>query len=260
MYRPRFLALAMVALTVSSANAQSNVLAEYYGLGVHAYFSHDLVQAYDRLTKAIDNGLNDPRAYYYRGLTSIASGREYEAESDFRSGAELEARGNFGPSIGQALTRIQGVSRLQIEEMRLQARLDYAIAAKARSESRYGDIQAAEGDVLRQRPVPPAPPAPPAPPGPVPPPPIPSAVANPFADDAAVPAPPTVESADALEGTMTDPFADDAAAPAAPGVAAPDAGDDPFGGSAPAPADDPFGGSAPAPAADPFGGSDPFGN
>jgi len=241
----------MIALTVSSANAQSNVLAEYYGLGVHAYFSHDLIQAYDRLTKAIDNGLNDPRAYYYRGLTSIASGREYEAESDFRTGAELEARGNFGPSIGQALTRIQGLHRLQIEEMRLQARLDYAIAAKARSESRYGDIQAAEGDVLRERPVPRVP---------VSPPPIPSAAANPFADDAAVPAPPKVESADALEGTMTDPFADDAAAPAAPGVAAPDAGEDPFGGSAPASAEDPFGGAAPAPAEDPFGGSDPFGN
>lgn len=253
MYRPRFLALAMVALTVSSVNAQTNVLAEYYGLGVHAYFSHDLIQAYDRLTKAIDNGLNDPRAYYFRGLTSIASGREYEAEADFRTGAELEARGNFGPSIGQALTRIQGGHRMQIEEMRLQARLDYAIAAKARSESRYGDIQAAEGEVLRERPVPRTT----VPPVPVPP--APSAVANPFADDAAVPAPPTVESADALEGTMTDPFADDAA-PAAPGGSAPAAGDDPFGGSAPAPADDPFGGAAPAPADDPFGGSDPFGN
>jgi len=252
MYRLRFLALALVAMTYSSANAQSNVLAEYYGLGVHAYFNHDLNQAYDRLTKAIDNGLNDPRAYYFRGLTSVASGREYEAESDYRTGAELEARGNFGPSIGQSLTRIQGSHRLAIEEMRLQARLDFAATAKARSDARYGDIEASDSEVLRERPAPRQPVAPP--------PATPPAAENPFANDSPA-GEPKVESKDALEGTMTDPFADDAA-PTAPGDApAPAAGDDPFGGSAaPAPADDPFGGAAPAGEADPFGAADPFGN
>jgi hypothetical protein len=258
MYRLCFIAMTLVSLSVSSASAQSNVLAEYYGRGVHAYFNHDLINAYDYFTKAIDNGINDPRAYYFRGLTSVASGREYEAESDYRAGADLEAKGAFGPAISQALTRIQGSHRMAIEDMRLQARLDYAAAAKARSDARYGDIQAAESDVLRDRPAPRPPVAPPAVP-------VAPAAENPFANDAAT-GQPKVESKDALEGTMTDPFADDAA-PASPAGDAPAAapGDDPFGGSDAAPADDPFGGSpatgdAPASGDDPFGGSDPFGN
>lgn len=254
MYRLRLFAFALVALTVSTAKAQSNVLAEYYGLGVHAYFSNDLTQAYDRFTKAIDNGINDPRAYYFRGLTSVASGREYEAESDYRVGAELEARGIFGPAIGQALTRIQGHQRWAIEEMRLQARLDHAAAARTRSESRYGDIQAAEAEVLRERPTPRPRAIPPV--APVPPTPVPPIADSPFTKEAPA-GQPRVDAADALEGTMTDPFVDDAA-PTAPGSSVPAGADDPFGGSAPD-ASDPFGGSAPSDS-DPFGGSDPFGN
>ncbi len=106
----------------ASAQAQMSVLNEYYGRGVHAYNGGDLIKAYDFLSKAIDGGMKDPRAYYYRGLTSIASGREYEADADFQLGAELEAKGAFGPSIGMALSRIQGATRLKLEDARREAR------------------------------------------------------------------------------------------------------------------------------------------
>ena len=235
MYRLCVLAFSAVCLTVTSVQAQGNVLAEFYGRGVHAYSNHDLIPAYDFLTKAIDNGIEDPRAYYFRGLTSIASGREYESESDFRTGAELEARGNFGPSIGQALTRIQGSQRALIEHARLQARLDHAIMLKAKSDTRYGDIESTEGDALGETPVPRSRPLPPTPP---------RENVDTMIDDSPV-GKAEVESKDVLEGTDVDPFADDAV-PVAPGADTPAAAD-PFGGDAPA-GNDPFG------ADDPFGG------
>ncbi|MGV3483683.1 MAG: hypothetical protein ACO1RT_04625 [Planctomycetaceae bacterium] len=252
MFRVALFGLAFVALIASSANAQNAVLAEMYGRGVHAYYSGDYATAYDFLTKAIDGGINDPRAYYFRGLTAVATGREADAESDYRAGAKLEAAGAFA-SVGPSLTRIQGSSRMTIENIRQQARLEYQKSAAGRARARYGEMQAAEQRVLRERPVP-ATPATPPPARPVPPAAaaaVPADAPNPFADGAAGEA--TVDSADALEGTMTDPFADDAA-PAMPGAAEPAASEDPFGGSAAPAAGDPFGGNA-APAADP----DPFG-
>lgn len=241
MTRVVVLALALVFAAGSSAHAQYSVLAEFYGRGVHAYNSGDYLTAYDYLSKAIDGGFQDPRAYYFRGLTSVASGREYEAEADYRAGADIEAKGGFGPSIGQALTRIQGSHRLQIESMRQQARLDFQSTAAARSRARYQELMPADAGQAR-----PAAPAVPRVTQPVAPPAAPPVAENPFNDAPA--GAPVVDAPDALEGTEVDPFADDAA-PAAPGAATE------------APADDPFGAPSAAPAAgdDPFG-ADPFGN
>ena len=263
MLRLMLLALVVVVAFERTAQAQNTILAQLYGQGVHAYYSGDSLKAYDLLSKSIDGGIKDPRAYYFRGLTAVSSGREYEAEADYRAGAELEAKGNFGPSVGQALARIQGSHRMAIESMRQQAQLEFQASASARSKARYQDMDAAGANVLRERPVP-APPI--AQPGRRPAPPAaPPAAGNPFAQDNAT-GEAKVESKDVLADTMKDPFADDAAP--AMGGEAPAAGTDPFDGGAPA-ADagmDPFG-SAPAeaPAAagsDPFGAdpSDPFGN
>ncbi len=234
----------------ASAQAQMSVLNEYYGRGVHAYNGGDLIKAYDFLSKAIDGGIKDPRAYYYRGLTSIASGREYEADADFQLGAELEAKGAFGPSIGMALSRIQGATRLKLEDARREARLAFQTTARARSQARYGEIEAASGEVLREPPRPRAAATQPAPPA------IPPAAEAPFAADAPA-GEPKVEAKDALEGTMTDPFADDAAPAAGAAAAAPAAGADPFNAPAADAGADPFGAPAgDAPAAD--AGADPF--
>ena len=238
---------------ISIAVAQDSVLTELYGEGVHAYHAHDLTRAYDLFTRAIDGGLNDPRAYYFRGLTASSTGRSHEAEEDFRAGAAIEARGGAGGSVGRALTRVQGSTRMMIEKARTEGRLSVQAEMAADADRRYSGQQAVEPEVFR---APPTPRPRPAMPG-VQPLPIPTAgSASPFDNDSAA-GEAKVQSQDALG----DPFADDGAPAPAPAGDVPAADPtDPFGGSAPA-ANDPFatppaGG---APAADPFGG-DPFGS
>jgi len=230
------------------AIAQESVLTELYGEGVHAYHSHDLIRAYDLFTRAIDGGLNDPRAYYFRGLTAIESGRSYEAEEDFRAGAAIEARNGTGASVGRALTRVQGTSRMMIEKARTEGRLSAQAEMAADAERRYSGQRAVEAEVLQ---APPTPRPRPVMPG-VQPLPVPVAGApSPFDNDSAA-GQPKVQSADALEDAMVDPFADDGAP--APGTAP--AGDAPAMDAADPFAAPPAGG---APAADPFG-ADPFGS
>lgn len=244
--------LGMLAMaSPSRAEAQSAVLSEIYGRGVHAYHSGQYQQATQWLSMAIDNGYQDPRAYYFRGLVAAASGRGYEAESDFKMGADLEAKGTFGDLVGRSLSRVQGSTRLQLEQIRDQARLQALAVGQARSSVRYGELG------VDPTPVPKAPArvqpmAGGAKPG-VMPPSVPSNE-NPFADDMGQD--PTVESMDAFKGAM-----ENAAEPEMAGGNEPVGGDSsPFGGDS-APASDPFGGGSPAndPFGAPAGGADPFG-
>ena len=275
------------------AVAQSPVLVEIYGRGVHAYHAGRLNEATALLTQAIDNRLQDPRAYYFRGLAAMSQGLTTEAEEDFRAGGRLEATGRFGDSIGRALTRVQGGARLRLEAIRDETRLAALAAANAASDQRYREFPGATAGPIPPAPAAPAPAAPsgsadvPGAPAPVAP--APAAVPPPAAAPMLPPQPPTAPLED-------DPFADDLSEPmidaanalegadgplpgdAAPAAPAPAAAANPFGGDAPAdpfgapapaagsdpfgapPANDPFG--APAGAADPFGamGDDPFGN
>ena len=209
----RAVALAAVVATTSlvtphQAEAQNAVLAEMYGRGVHAYYSGNHMDAYNLLSMAINNGSQDPRAYYFRGIVAEAQGRAYEAESDWRRGAELEAAGGQNPTVGRSLARFQGSSRLKLEQIRQQARLDALAMAAARSQARYGEINAAQPAPTLTQPSP----SMTAPPSSVTPPPAPD-MGNPFAGDRGDVAAgePKVESDDALEGVM-DPLAGDAAA------------------------------------------------
>jgi hypothetical protein len=243
-----FAALAWCLISSGSASAQNAILAEMYGRGVHAYYAGFHDEATQYLSMAIDNGIQDPRAHYFRGIVAYSEGRIQEAEADWQLGAEMEASGRTNHAVGRSLARFQGPGRLRLEEIRQQARLTALAQAMERSKQRYGELGV-------QEPGAPAPPvaeapaaAPPAPA--VTPPPIPPDTENPFADDLAE-GQPNVAADDALEGAMNDPFADEAS-PAAP--AAPAAGSDPFGGDAGGA--DPFGGGG----NDPFGGSDAGGN
>ncbi|QDT01912.1 hypothetical protein K227x_02810 [Rubripirellula lacrimiformis] len=225
----------------SSAQGQSAVLSEFYGQGVHAYYAGRTTEAYDLLSLAINNGIDDPRAYYFRGIVAHNSGRPYEAESDWQLGADLEASGKGSRYIGRSLSRYQGAGRLKLEEIRQKSKLQYLAESAARSRQRYGEIGAAPGVTS------PAPAATQPRAGVTPPPAPPIADSDPFADDLGTP---KVENEDALADAMNDPMIDSGA---------PAAGDSPAG----APASDPFstGGDS---GADPFGGggamdSDPFG-
>jgi hypothetical protein len=237
----------------SVAVAQESVLTELYGEGVHAYYARDIVRAYDLLTRAIDGGLNDPRAYYFRGLAAMDSGRSAEAEEDFSAGAAIEARNGAGGSVGRALTRVQGSARMMIEKARIEGRLSAQSEMAADAQRRYSGQPAVEAEVLRAPPIPRPRPAMPG----VEPLPVPAAGApSPFDNDSAA-GEPTVQSKDALEDTMVDPFADDGAPAAAPADGDAPAADpaSPFGDAAPA-TDDPF---ATPPAAGAPAADDPFG-
>lgn len=239
-----------------SASATDPVLMETYGRGVHAYFAGRYDEAYELLTLAIHNDIQDPRAYYFRGIIAAATGRPAEAESDWQIGADLEATRRPVADIGRSLTRIQGSTRLKLERVRQAARMQAATAAAARSQARYGEIRQAEGRVLKAPPI--AVDAPPVPPS--------AAEDNPFRDDLAG-AEPEVQSDDALKGTIEKAEAETQAqsnAADVPGDGGGGSEPDPFGGSPPS--DDPFGGGGDDPfggsgdAGDPFGGDDPFGN
>lgn len=236
-----------MSLMVNQASAQSPVLAEMYGRGVHRYFAGDYDSAYRLLSMAIDNGSQDPRTYYFRGLVAWNTGRPEEAREDWQTGAQLESQGEYGLVIGRSLARIQGSERLELEEIRQMARLKAQEMAQARAQARYQQTQDAEQQVLRQPGTGVVPPAPPAA--------APTVVpdANPFAgDEAAAAGEPEVQA----EQAFSDPLQENATA--APGAApAPQAqpSGDPFNTS---PGGDPF----PASPADanPFdtGGADPF--
>lgn len=246
----------VTAATVTSCQAQTAVLSEIYGRGVHAYNAGQYDRASEWLSMAIDNGFQDPRAYYFRGLAATASGRANEATADFEKGAEIEARGAFGDSIGRALSRVQGPTRLDLELIRENARLRALASNQARSQARYGELGASATSGAAPNAAAPNAAAPgPVRPRTVTPPAAASAAADPFADD--MDNDPVVESNDVLKGAMENAITGDStAAPA-------DAGDAPSGASpfdAPG-GSDPF--AAPSGAADPFapaGGAsdDPF--
>ena len=259
----------------ASAQNQSAILAETYGQGVHAYNGGRLTDALEFFSLAIENGSQDPRVYYYRGIVNYVSGRPEEAVKDWQTGAGIEALGGPNPSIGRSLARFQGNGRLKLEQIRQAARIKALAQANARSRQRYGEIRATPENSAAAKPAPRVPSRTVTPP-PTPPP----AAANPFASGVGGQAAPTKMADDALAGAMKEPFDDKPNAPAGGtpaaggadpfgGGGAPAAGADPFGGGgAPAAGADPFGGgSAPAAGADPFGGggapaaggADPFG-
>ena len=97
---------ALVALLLPAATARADeplAVSSSYGAGVHAYYDGDYQTAYDALTAAIEAGSLDPRAYYYRGLTSIKLGRaDDEIDGDFSEGATRESMGRGGMEIGRA--------------------------------------------------------------------------------------------------------------------------------------------------------------
>jgi tetratricopeptide (TPR) repeat protein len=208
--------------------AQDATLAEFYGQGVHAFNAGDYVKADEFLTKAIDNGSTDPRAFYFRGLVNSLTGRDDEAHADWRRAAELELDGEYDLLVGKSLQRIQGPVRICIEDMRRQVRLENRARVDARNRARYEQLQQAEQDVLRDMPATQAPPAaiPPS--------------ENPFERDGGVRQgePRVLETP---ENPVVDPFGTTQPQPAAPDTPSnPDPADvtDPFA----TPEDDPFGG------------------
>ncbi|HEY2893305.1 MAG TPA: hypothetical protein VGJ16_03805 [Pirellulales bacterium] len=219
-----------LALCASASGASSGaVLAEFYGAGVHQYFSGNYGQAVSTFTAAINGGTRDPRAYYFRALAAMQSGAGgSDVEADLRKGAALEsADADQFYAVGRSLERVQGSARMTLERYRALARAEAYTRRHDRDLLRYEQRRRAETDVLRRANVAPVPPADLIPaPAPalapaVVPPPLPAADDNPFDE-----APAVDEPADAVEPPAAD---EEMAAEDAPAAdAAPPADDNPF--------------------------------
>jgi hypothetical protein len=231
------LALAGAALP---AMAQESLLEDLYGRGVHAYFEHRYEEAHGLLTKAITSGLEDPRAYYFRGLANVRLGRPDEARAEFTTGAEFEAIAAEPVNVGKALERIQGADRLAIEKHRREARLRLHNRAEAAAKARYEQrIQAEERVRLNpDRRAAPAAPRRLAPPD--------ADASDPFREEGGRPAAPAepkpAEPAEPTEAAPAEPKPAEPA-PAEPKPAEPKPAADPFADEpsddAPKPADQP---------------------
>ena len=69
------------AISLAATTRADDLIAEqFYGSGVHSYFSGNVQAAYDDFTTAIGAGTDDPRPYYYRALTYLRMGRSADAE------------------------------------------------------------------------------------------------------------------------------------------------------------------------------------
>jgi len=211
--------LPTMALPAPAIRAEEPLaVASSYGAGVHAYYDGDYQTAYDALTAAIEAGSLDPRAYYYRGLTSIKLGRaDDEIEGDFAEGATRESAGRGGLSVSRSLERVQGRDRLRLEKYRQRARVAAVQRDEAAIRQRYIGVQEAAPDVLRRR----------------------------IPESPVLPAEPLVAPAPKPQaGVAPRPAAPRGPARPAPAPRAPAETretDDPFGDPTPRPGDDPFG-------------------
>jgi hypothetical protein len=247
------IALLLVAISTGPLVAQDAVLAQFYGSGVHQYFAGNYDRAAADLTTAIHGGSKDPRAYYFRALTSLRRGDGASAESDLRKGASLESAdvSQFYP-VGKSLERVQGADRKMVERHRAIARAEAFQRRHDRDLMRYEQRRRAESQVLRSSGAMPLV----KPPGPgVAPPPVPGP--EPVEDDPFADKPETAAAEPAAEKPAAEPAAD---MPAEPPAAESEPAGDPFSDE-PAtdakPADDEK--PAEPPAAEPKAGDeDPF--
>ncbi len=144
-------------LAAATVYAQPQKAAELYGRGVSAYFSGDAQQAVTLLDKAIKLNPEDPRLYFFRGLARARQGDMKAAKADFAKGAQIEVTDQLGVyDVDDALQRIQGAIRIEIENQRRAAR-QAAIERRRKEERvRYEQLKRSEKDVLfnPNRPVP----------------------------------------------------------------------------------------------------------
>ena len=134
------------AIAPLSARAQQFGAADtLYSSGVEAYFRGCSAEAESSFSSLMGVDPNDPRAYYFRALSLMRQGREDEARSDMQVGAQIEARSPHRFDIGKTLERVQGPTRLLLEQYRSRAR-----AAASMTPPR-GAVRSPDAAVLREQ-------------------------------------------------------------------------------------------------------------
>ena len=126
MHHKTLLALALILSWITYAYASDPSVRAVYGDGVHSFYAGNFQQSYDYLSQVIEIGTDDPRVYYFRGLSALRLGSPTQADEDFSKGATFEAERGNTRTVSLALERIQGQDRLLLERSRLKARLALA--------------------------------------------------------------------------------------------------------------------------------------
>lgn len=117
-----------VAIAPSAGAQVREDAARLYGQGVHAYFAGNSSLAELCLSRALELNTDDPRYYYFRGLSLLQLGRCEEARGDMILAAQLEAQHPGRFAVGAALERVQGADRLLLERFRREARRDAGVS------------------------------------------------------------------------------------------------------------------------------------
>jgi hypothetical protein len=162
---------------------QSGAGSTLYGRGVDAYYSGNTAEAEQFLSQAIAALPDDPRPYYFRGLSLLRSGRQDEARTDMAAGATLEARRPKQFAVGTALERVQGNDRLLLEQFRRKGQATAAIERDDQNRGRYDQRVESDTRLLRETAAPGQSTSRTAAPVPA------SVDGNPFADEAPQPKP-----------------------------------------------------------------------
>ncbi len=234
------------------AVAQQDAMAELYGQGVHHYYVGDYANAELLLNQVLASGSEDPRVHYFLGLCKVMQGGGIMAgTADFEAGARAEATSRNAYQIGQALQRIQGGVRAEIENARVharaavrqqqlaeqRARMQTGVAGTAPASSNLGTP--ALGTPALGTPALGTAPSATTPATPVP-------TDDPFGDSGLRSDTATIDPIQPIAPDTSNPFGDDPSAPAVPGTVAPATAPD---------ATDPFSTPPAAGMSDPFGTS-----
>ena len=110
--------LCLLSSTSHGADRASNDSLLNNALG--AWRSGDLASAEKLLSEIIENGTDDPRPLYFRGILSEQTGKDGSA--DLRAAAKLEAETSTASLVNRSIERTQGPLRVRIERYRLEAR------------------------------------------------------------------------------------------------------------------------------------------
>ena len=151
----RFMLRLVMGLAIAAfgtvAAGQDALISELYGKGVHAYFARDYAEAHKQFTASIEQGSEDPRCYYFRGICLARLGRPDDAAADTKQGAVLElTKTEQLHDVSNSLQRIQGSDRIMIEKQRAAVRLEAARKAKALRDAMYEQWKQDEARVIRQ--------------------------------------------------------------------------------------------------------------
>ena len=116
--------LLVIGLFSSSVFAQTESTAvQLYGRGTHAFNAKQYADAVNMFAQAEAAGTQDPRVFFYRGLSHFRLGDEAAAAADFATGSRMELTvSGRSYSVPKALERIQGRERILIEQHRRAAK------------------------------------------------------------------------------------------------------------------------------------------